>query len=282
MRVILGAWPGTWRTPIPAIWSCLPFALLAATSLVSYERAKAESLGLEAKGGLMERAERMILLGIGFLSSVLLVPVLWVMLALTGVTAVGRFVKVWRLAEAPVAASERRHRRVRTAGRIGRHRRTAASLAVAGPSAGRVGQSIGTDMAGPPRPPRPARPIARRHPRRATSHLSPIPAARGRGPNERDDSSTKPTWCWAEHSPRCPSRWLWPGPGWWATPSSTVRPEQRAMVANNLRGWSAARRRSRHPRSMGAAFVSRLRSVLGGRGPPRSDTAPAWWCSGRS
>ncbi|MGB7050493.1 MAG: CDP-alcohol phosphatidyltransferase family protein, partial [Acidimicrobiales bacterium] len=55
----------------------LPFAVLTATSLVSYERAKAESLGLEAKGGLMERAERMILLGVGFLASVLLVPVLW-------------------------------------------------------------------------------------------------------------------------------------------------------------------------------------------------------------
>ncbi len=104
----------------------LPFALLAATSLVSYQRAKAESLGLEAKGGLMERAERMILLGVGFLSSVLLVPVLWAILALTGITAVGRFVRVWRLAGAPVATNERRHRRVRTAGRIGRHRRTAA------------------------------------------------------------------------------------------------------------------------------------------------------------
>jgi len=43
----------------------LPFAVLAVTSLVSYQRAKAESLGISAKGGLMERAERMILLGIG-------------------------------------------------------------------------------------------------------------------------------------------------------------------------------------------------------------------------
>jgi CDP-diacylglycerol---glycerol-3-phosphate 3-phosphatidyltransferase len=103
----------------------LPFALLGATSLVSYQRAKAESLGLEAKGGLMERAERMILLGVGFLSTVLFVPVLWTILALTCITAVGRFVRVWRLAGAPVAAIERRHRRVRTAGRIGRHRRTA-------------------------------------------------------------------------------------------------------------------------------------------------------------
>src|SRR5665213_4130266 len=80
----------------------LPFAVLGATSLVSYQRAKAESLGISAKGGLMERAERMILLGIGFLSPAFLVPVLWVMLGLTAATAVGRFVKVWRLAEAPV------------------------------------------------------------------------------------------------------------------------------------------------------------------------------------
>jgi CDP-diacylglycerol--glycerol-3-phosphate 3-phosphatidyltransferase len=102
----------------------LPFALMAVTSLVSYQRAKAESLGLAAKGGLMERAERMILLGFGFLSSVLLVPVLWLILALTCVTAAGRFVRVWRLAGAPPPATERRHRRARSAGRIGRHRRS--------------------------------------------------------------------------------------------------------------------------------------------------------------
>ena len=83
----------------------LPFAILGVTSLVSYQRAKAESLGISAKGGLMERAERMILLGIGFLSVSFLVPVLWVMLVLTSVTAVGRFVKVWRLAEAPAPRS---------------------------------------------------------------------------------------------------------------------------------------------------------------------------------
>jgi CDP-diacylglycerol--glycerol-3-phosphate 3-phosphatidyltransferase len=58
----------------------LPFAVLGATSLVSYQRAKAESLGISAKGGLMERAERMILLGIGLITTSFLVPVLWVML----------------------------------------------------------------------------------------------------------------------------------------------------------------------------------------------------------
>jgi CDP-diacylglycerol--glycerol-3-phosphate 3-phosphatidyltransferase len=98
----------------------LPFAVLAATNLVSYQRAKAESLGISARGGLMERAERMILLGVGFLAASFLVPVLWVMLALTCLTAVGRFVKVWRLAEAPLpVATVRRQRRARTSVRSG-------------------------------------------------------------------------------------------------------------------------------------------------------------------
>ena len=63
--------------------SVLPFAVLAVSSLISYQRAKAESLGLEAKGGLMERAERIVLLCLGLLFDVLLIPILWVMLALT-------------------------------------------------------------------------------------------------------------------------------------------------------------------------------------------------------
>jgi phosphatidylinositol phosphate synthase len=79
----------------------LPFAVLAASLLISYERAKAESLGFDARGGLMERAERTFALGTGLLFDSLLVPVLWLMLALTLVTAVQRFVKVWRQASVP-------------------------------------------------------------------------------------------------------------------------------------------------------------------------------------
>src|ERR1019366_2276769 len=92
----------------------LPFAVLGATSLVSYQRAKAESLGISAKGGLMERAERMILLGIGFLSASFLVPVLWGMLVLTSATAPGLWVKSGRLAGPPAATGSRRVRRTRT------------------------------------------------------------------------------------------------------------------------------------------------------------------------
>ena len=80
-------------------------------------RAKAEALGFNAKGGVMERAERIILLGLGLLFQALLVPILWVMLVLTAVTAVQRFVKVWRQAsmERPVVASTRRAPRRRAA-----------------------------------------------------------------------------------------------------------------------------------------------------------------------
>jgi len=84
----------------------LPLAVLGAASLVSYVRAKADALGLPMTngglfGGLMERAERMILLGAGFLEPWLLVPVLWVLFGLTAVTAAARFVSAWRAAEGP-------------------------------------------------------------------------------------------------------------------------------------------------------------------------------------
>jgi len=78
----------------------LPMAVLGASFLVSYVRAKAESLGFEAKGGLMERAERVVVLCAGLAFSFLLVPLLWAMLGLTVLTAIQRFVNVWRHATA--------------------------------------------------------------------------------------------------------------------------------------------------------------------------------------
>ena len=79
----------------------LPLAVMAASSMVSYERARAESLGFTAKGGLMERAERMLALGASLLFSALMVPILWVMLVLTLFTAGHRFAMVWRQAGVP-------------------------------------------------------------------------------------------------------------------------------------------------------------------------------------
>lgn len=80
----------------------LPLAIVGASNLVSYERARAESLGFSARGGLMERAERMIAIGLGLLFSFVLVPLLWLMLGLTLLTAGQRFVMVWRQASATV------------------------------------------------------------------------------------------------------------------------------------------------------------------------------------
>ncbi|MEJ5254683.1 MAG: CDP-alcohol phosphatidyltransferase family protein [Acidimicrobiales bacterium] len=111
-----------------AYWPVLPMAVLAASMLISYERAKAEALGYDARGGLMERAERLMLLAIGLLFDALLVPVLLVMLALTVVTAGQRFVRVWRQAsvDRPVVQAARRPRdrrrrsaRVRSTRRVG-------------------------------------------------------------------------------------------------------------------------------------------------------------------
>ena len=76
----------------------LPFAIFGVSAVISYERAKAESLGYDAKGGLMERAERLILLGIALLLHVIFVPLLGLLLALTVFTAGQRFLKVWRQA----------------------------------------------------------------------------------------------------------------------------------------------------------------------------------------
>jgi CDP-diacylglycerol--glycerol-3-phosphate 3-phosphatidyltransferase len=97
----------------------LPFAVMAVSSLISYQRAKAESLGLHAKGGLMERAERIIVLCFGLLFGSLLWWVMWAMLVLTTMTAVQRFVKVWKQA----AVASRRVRRDDYRERFARRRR---------------------------------------------------------------------------------------------------------------------------------------------------------------
>ncbi|HVM39994.1 MAG TPA: CDP-alcohol phosphatidyltransferase family protein [Acidimicrobiia bacterium] len=96
--LVLGgaAWWFAEREPRLAV---LVLAVLALSLIVSYERARAESLGFDARGGLMERAERIVLLVVA-LTFDILEPVLWVMLALTALTTVQRFVKVWRQASA--------------------------------------------------------------------------------------------------------------------------------------------------------------------------------------
>jgi CDP-diacylglycerol--glycerol-3-phosphate 3-phosphatidyltransferase len=103
----------------------LPVAIMGLAMFVSYQRAKAESLGYDAKGGIMERAERIIVLAFALLFPELLLGTLWVMLVLTAITAGQRFVKVWRQAsqDRPVPAPRvRRQPRVRTTEPLWRQR----------------------------------------------------------------------------------------------------------------------------------------------------------------
>lgn len=109
--ILLGGVAWYFASEESAHLAILPMAVMGVSSLISYERAKAESLGLDAKGGLMERAERIIVLCFGLLFDNLLVPVMWVMLVLTTATAVQRFVKVWRQAEVSATVQARRDRR---------------------------------------------------------------------------------------------------------------------------------------------------------------------------
>jgi len=86
-------------------YSLLPMAILGAAALVSYTRAKADALGYDATGGLMERAERFLTLGFALLFPVLLMATLWVLFTLTALTAIQRFVKVWRQADRPARST---------------------------------------------------------------------------------------------------------------------------------------------------------------------------------
>lgn len=112
------AWYFATDTDAAAELPLLPFAIAGVSSLVSYQRAKAESLGIDAKGGLMERAERIIAILVGLVINVLLIPILWLMLVLTTITAMQRFWKVWKQAAvAPVTQERIELRRSRRASR---------------------------------------------------------------------------------------------------------------------------------------------------------------------
>lgn len=64
-------------------------------ALIPYVRAKAESLQISCHIGLMERAERIILLSLGTLLS-WMEPVLWILAILTHFTVVHRIYYVWK------------------------------------------------------------------------------------------------------------------------------------------------------------------------------------------
>jgi len=118
----------------------LPVAGYITASIVSYIRAKADALGFDARGGIVERAERFILLAIGLLFEPLLLPVLALIIVLNVITAVQRFVKVWRQASAQTPAlSDRRRRRARRSDRTASQRWQ--SRSAARNRSGRTGRS---------------------------------------------------------------------------------------------------------------------------------------------
>lgn len=76
----------------------LVMAALTGSLLVSYVRARAQSLGFVCEGGLFARPERVVVTVIGLMIPVLLVPMLWVLALLTNLTALQRIWSVWRQA----------------------------------------------------------------------------------------------------------------------------------------------------------------------------------------
>lgn len=68
--------------------------------LVPFLRAKAEAAGVEGKGGLMGRAERLLIFGFGVglegLGLHTLEPTVWIMAILVWLTVLQRFVRTWR------------------------------------------------------------------------------------------------------------------------------------------------------------------------------------------
>ena len=86
------------------LYLCLSLYCLVAGSLTSYARARAEALGLDAKGGIAERADRLVaILVLTFFGDVLGLPVLyeatlWLLAAASTWTVVFRIRKVRRQA----------------------------------------------------------------------------------------------------------------------------------------------------------------------------------------
>lgn len=68
---------------------------LGGSLLISYLRAKVDAEGVDGRGGLMGRAERLILFGAGILSG-LVEPMLWAMAALVWITVAQRFRNGWK------------------------------------------------------------------------------------------------------------------------------------------------------------------------------------------
>ena len=76
----------------------LSLGTLVGAFLISYTRARAEGLGESCRHGLMERPERVLVISFGAITNLML-PVLWILIALTHFTVLQRIFHVWKLAK---------------------------------------------------------------------------------------------------------------------------------------------------------------------------------------
>jgi CDP-diacylglycerol---glycerol-3-phosphate 3-phosphatidyltransferase len=79
----------------------LVYAVAVGSLMISYARARAEGLGLDAKVGIAPRPERVLILGAGLVfpgpaTGKTVVVALWILAVITHFTAVQRLVHVWR------------------------------------------------------------------------------------------------------------------------------------------------------------------------------------------
>ncbi len=86
------------------------FCCLIVGVIVSYAKARAEGLGLQANVGIAERSERLIIGGFGAILEVVGVPhglevVLWILTALAAYTVYQRFHIVWQQTREPAATT---------------------------------------------------------------------------------------------------------------------------------------------------------------------------------
>jgi CDP-diacylglycerol---glycerol-3-phosphate 3-phosphatidyltransferase len=94
------------------LYLCVTLWCLVMGSVTSYARARAESLGMDAKGGLAERSDRLVsilvMTGLGaiFDLPILMYVTLWALAAATAYTVVFRVVKVYRQAAVLDAAPD--------------------------------------------------------------------------------------------------------------------------------------------------------------------------------
>lgn len=83
--------------PPNAGMAALAAAAMAVSLLISYARAIGSVIGFDVKGGLMERAERLIVFGVSMALGYLEIG-LWIIFVLGFITLIQRHIKVWKLA----------------------------------------------------------------------------------------------------------------------------------------------------------------------------------------